>query len=375
MFDRIAVGVMVLSCLSWLGRVDPAAGQDLPPAERCSLGEMLYRTGIQFDCYFTVEAATVPDRLENLLDRDLGAPPEPEDLDDVIDFLARNQKDLQVLVDERNRKVIHVIQRGCIGLKDYPLEKTLTDFTFEGRVGDLLDLLRNEVKGLEKQTFFAVPGLGPDCTTRVSVRAFKGPVRSLLSDALPLSQYRRVLWDSEYDPATKIAKVTFSGRTFRGSLGREDDKWRKIRLDEKGVRAFDDVRAQLVKRALEALRLGGVQLRWAILLLGDLRAEEGVKPLLDRIDWEYTRSLNLDERFPALRALTVIGTPVVKPALERLTEVKGEFRRRLLCELLRRILGRSLAREALKIALAAEKDPGKAKQFEEALAALESLPD
>jgi hypothetical protein len=101
---------------------------------------------------------------------------------------------------------------------------------------------------------------------------------------------------------------------------------------------------------------------YAILMLGQLRAEEAVKPLLDRIDVETIRVVNLSQGVwdrEAIRALVAIGKPASKEALEYLARDKSMQRARMYVRVIAEIEGTRLGKEMVRMAADEEKDPAK----------------
>ncbi|MCS7014736.1 MAG: hypothetical protein NZM42_01290, partial [Gemmatales bacterium] len=79
--------------------------------------------------------------------------------------------------------------------------------------------------------------------------------------------------------------------------------------------------------------------RWAMLFLGKVKAVEGIPVLLKYIDYQYTTHGLLEESYPAVKALTMIGRSAVKPVLDALGFEHNELRRRLMTQVLVNILG------------------------------------
>jgi len=95
---------------------------------------------------------------------------------------------------------------------------------------------------------------------------------------------------------------------------------------------------------------------WAIRLLGDLRASEAVRILLDNLTYPnpmYCGSLPRDrDVYPSAGSLIEIGTPAVGPVTEKLRGCAEDDLERHLCVLvLKEILGAELAEAHLTIAI------------------------
>ncbi|MCS7161211.1 MAG: hypothetical protein RMJ19_12130, partial [Gemmatales bacterium] len=82
-----------------------------------------------------------------------------------------------------------------------------------------------------------------------------------------------------------------------------------------------------------------LNVRWAMLFLGKVKAVEGIPVLLKYIDYQYTTHGLLEESYPAVKALTMMGRSAVKPVLDALGFEHNELRRRLMTQVLVNILG------------------------------------
>ena len=122
----------------------------------------------------------------------------------------------------------------------------------------------------------------------------------------------------------------------------------------------------------------------AILLLGDLRAQEGVAVLLDNLTYRNPRSRlsggeddpGLAEGpgwYPAAASLIKIGMPSVGPVTEKLSGYAGNCLERRLClVVLKGVLGSRLAKAYLEIAIEEAKDETAGANLKAALEQFES---
>ena len=173
--------------------------------------------------------------------------------------------------------------------------------------------------------------------------------------------------------------------------GLKSDKWKVREEAFKGLlKERKDRVQQLI--ALAAKEVQGFELRvgdwimveypWhdskhlAIILLGDLRAAEGVPVLVENLEYNNPRTMDAtkDETFvgegvpfyPATDALIKIGMPSVGPLVEKLRGYSEDCLGRYLClVMLKQILGLKLAEARLQIAIkeaetALAEDPARA---------------
>lgn len=172
---------------------------------------------------------------------------------------------------------------------------------------------------------------------------------------------------------------------FVASLKSDNLKYR-----EKGFQAIRKERTELIRQLVELaaekvepLPSGDprfMEYPWrdskhlAILLLGELRATEGVAVLLDNIEYKNPKSIIVSEYldkggwYPAAEALSKIGVPAVEPAIIKL----GSYEPKSVgCEncrwILKEILGVRLARLRLQIAIEETRDEAAKKNLTAAL--------
>lgn len=102
----------------------------------------------------------------------------------------------------------------------------------------------------------------------------------------------------------------------------------------------------------------------AILLLGDLRAVEGVPVLLDNLEYKNPKSRYVDEPldesgwYPAAESLSKIGMPAVGPTVETLGSYEPNSEGSKICRwIIKEVLGARLGKVRLQIAIEETRDP------------------
>ena len=113
----------------------------------------------------------------------------------------------------------------------------------------------------------------------------------------------------------------------------------------------------------------GDQLWYAIRLLGDLRASEGVEPLLDVIDIQFERvsTPGGPKDGVVIQSLVTIGKPASKKSLEYLGNDKSKERAKMYVRVIAVVEGIDLGREMVRLAAEREKDPAKYARLQRAL--------
>jgi hypothetical protein len=115
---------------------------------------------------------------------------------------------------------------------------------------------------------------------------------------------------------------------------------------------------------------------YAIYLLGELRAREGVATLIENIN---LKAAHVDDKggigrwgmYPAEEALSKIGRPAVNMILDLLPTENDDTRRQLMCMVIADVEGKDLGRMILKQRVDAESDRTRKTSLEKAMKLLE----
>lgn len=112
----------------------------------------------------------------------------------------------------------------------------------------------------------------------------------------------------------------------------------------------------------------------AIILLGELRAAQGVSLLLDNLRYQNPNVLVISyyvepgQTYSAVEALIKIGMPAVGPTIKKLgTYDKDGLDRKLCCWIIKKVLGPRLGRLRLEIAIEEVREPKVKKNLQAAL--------
>jgi hypothetical protein len=217
----LAVGTCLAAALGGIERL--AVGQERQGTQRAARIEQspqptsyrrdLYGIGAKLGCYFTVETrAFVGMDVESQLDR---VTTNELNVGSITALLPKLRGDLDAFTirqDEKNPKIIHVIQTCLLEDKDYVLDKRIT-LAYRGSLMGYnktdkrghVEISEGLVGAIAKKTGGLESGpvpvgsfglLGGDTYTRVSVNATNETVRSVLTDSVPLANYRAVLWQA-----------------------------------------------------------------------------------------------------------------------------------------------------------------------------------
>lgn len=173
----------------------------------------LYRTAERLDCYFTIEKAAImtetiaPNRMRTTYSWfDLLHVPadEPESIDEWVRQL-NGLRGIKAVRNAERQRVVHLIEKSLISGEGYPLhgEKNPLDRrvtgSFTGVLVDLPDRLGKLAPGVVSRrggALRSVMFLG-DYATKVDVTFKDQPVRDVLTDAVPLEGYTRMIWEAE----------------------------------------------------------------------------------------------------------------------------------------------------------------------------------
>ncbi|OGP79421.1 MAG: hypothetical protein A2V86_01765 [Deltaproteobacteria bacterium RBG_16_49_23] len=116
-----------------------------------------------------------------------------------------------------------------------------------------------------------------------------------------------------------------------------------------------------------------------IYLMGRHRLSEGIEELIRRIDFDAGENLLLSalplwDRYPAMEALINIGQPAVSAAIELLATDMNDLRRDLAVKVVRYVEDGEVAGFILTRAHAAETDPNRKANLQDAINRLAKLP-
>ncbi|MFH0937703.1 MAG: hypothetical protein V1899_00225 [Planctomycetota bacterium] len=303
-------------------------------ADKVTAYEYLKTIGNTFDVYFSTEeskAALTKEhagrifRINGLRSRLFEFKVEPVQINCGLDEHLRRfseATEMLVSVNPQNSRIYCLRDRGVPAFSI--LDKELLDFHFDGR---LSELFRHEAIKVgiwvNAENAIGHPS-GADPITTLQIDAAKTNLRGILSNWLPMSQYERVLWDAFITLDGTLATISFNRR-----------KQRVENVDELtiGRQAFVelvDKRSQMIHKAIDYISMTDTtlpknQTRWAMLLLGEYRAVEGIQILIKKLEYQYANVPNIREAFPAVAALIEIGEPSIKPLLTAITyEQKSE---------------------------------------------------
>lgn len=350
-------------------------------AKRETVESFLYKTSIILDFYYTVEveqSRTDPEKnmsYDGLKDTFLSSEKHGEDeISDVIRTINDSLGYEAAFLDKSNPAVIHIMGKALHSQKTNALNLERT-ISYIGKLSNLPDYIG---KRLGPDITLRSPiggGIGEqvmDDSTSVTFKDVSGTVREILSNYIPLSKYRRCLWRASTliskDNTTIIVKYSgpASGTVLPFQSNDGDDF---VHGNNAGAEplllTFDE--GELAYRYNEATnestataltyianyldRHNGQQVRWAMLWLGEHGIEKSIPVLLNSLDYVYTSSPLLDERFPAYAALKKMGQLAIPAILNELSREENPVKLELLCRLVIETLGEPVGRTSIEKAI------------------------
>ena len=327
------------------------------------LGEMARK----LDCYFTIEG----------YERGAGAIYYPNISDEstitsIKDLAIKLQRDLpgsEVVQDAENPAVIHI--KANIKNTHYKIMDQKATLNYKGAARGAPDRIAKQINGgLSQPIYRDAPIVTPDdYHTLVEIKAKDRPVRNLLCDYLPLSDYSCILWLAEdvnlndrpfiqfyyyglIRPRMKPVDPTAKPKIYSFSEGR--DAYFFNPLSDK----LNPAAMRFITGAFQSGKT--LNVRWSMYYLGRNKVESAILLLLSHLDYRYTTVPVLAEAYPAVHALLDIGKPATAAVQKQLTTETDPLRLQLLCAVLLGIHGaydgRRLAAEtAAKLPEAREK--------------------
>lgn len=342
----------------------PSFGREniMPEKNQMNSYRSLGHIGIKFDCYFTIESTSQSNLYPFNLPIDVGS--KVSNLKSLSGELSRTFPDFNFIPDDKGLPVIHIIDKKLSMMINYALNDK-ESINYSGVLSLLPNKIRDINKGVSPPFVFTGSIISLDNSTKVTFSAVNESVRYIMSAYIPFSKYmrkNRVIYQSEYmDP---VNSVYFKGKSDLDVAGEYD--WAKKNRNSSGIIPFDDGEAAYVLNSYtkesqsSALKyisdhvesVNSTQVRWAMLFLGAHKSERAISMLIQHLDYQYAPVPVIEERYPALRALTAIGLPTSRAVLERLQVETDSKRLELLCRVVLQILGVDKGKQAVEASVA-----------------------
>jgi hypothetical protein len=187
--------------LSMVASASIAYGQGIETRDMEKVGLKFYLAdqAERLDCYFTFEATL--NTLEKVPPFETSYPFETTRItpngqiatvDELITTLAE-LKDLVVLRNTSNPRVIHLMERALFEAQGYPLNEK-ADIAYSGVLAGLPSKLGERLQGIGPIRGGFQEDLFTDYVTQVRFEAKNKAGRDILTDCVPLNAYGRFLW-------------------------------------------------------------------------------------------------------------------------------------------------------------------------------------
>jgi len=203
--------------------------------DRMPYTDFLFAAGDRLDCYFTIEtwwhSEKNPSCFNGLRIRD-------EKLASVDALIAKLKRDIpgsNIVRDKDNRRIIHLIEKGLFKQEDYVIEKE-TALEYSGALQDLPTALGKVEPRIGRCDSASGSDLQNDVVTTVKVHLDKEKVRKILGDAVPIQDYRRILWVGKtliQMDGRSITQITYVGQKETTASAQNDGAVVEISLPAK----------------------------------------------------------------------------------------------------------------------------------------------
>lgn len=175
----------------------------------------LYLMGDVLDCYFTAERMANSVTHSSPLDVAVIQLDEVESIEDLVNKLNNDVEGLTATRSSRWPKVIHLVDDALGGIPDYAIEQVVT-MEFSGTVDKLVIRLGEEFNGrIGRVKRGGIPpsewDLMYDNETQATIDVENETVRNVLTSAVPLENYSRVLWGATTYPTEDHVELGFGG--------------------------------------------------------------------------------------------------------------------------------------------------------------------
>src|SRR5581483_609928 len=372
-------------CVHPLAVIIAAAGQVLtiPSEPDKTFGffeqnPVFMETAIQLDCYFAIEEwdTTLPVNgpQRAAYSRWFTAIKGPyKDVNGLVESLNKALIAAKAFRVSPDSNIVFIVREQALRDQRYVMNQKAS-LKYNGTPSGCLKKISPSLSVPRIVTFGVPQG---DWKTQIAIDAIDLPVRSIVTDYLPLSQYPRLLWVSETDGNFSESWVRFNARV-------NIDYFEKARrapemtLFGRGEVAYyaNLHRPQAVAAARDFVETrmkekDKTQVRWAMFFLGKKKDEASIPLLLKHLDYLYTPSRVLEEAYPALGALSMLGTDVSVPAIDALELAESDLRIHLLARLIANVEGQEAALKAFRRLENRAPDPEIKARFKKARAFLE----
>lgn len=178
-----------------------AIALEAAPEPSFFLGEYLRTSGDALNCYFTVETRRLERTRSIELGRRLGINMPAKSFDEFVQLFKQHFPHCDVLRSQTETNVFHIIDGSLLKTSDYALTQAVT-ISYSGTLGSggsdgLAANLNRQVPALNYKTSGDWRYMFDDHVTKVIINATNAPARDVLTRAVPIPEYSRILWIAE----------------------------------------------------------------------------------------------------------------------------------------------------------------------------------
>ncbi|MGI8979505.1 MAG: hypothetical protein ACR2FY_09790 [Pirellulaceae bacterium] len=160
-----------------------------------SLDNRLEGLGEQFNCWFTIERRGNPTE-RTLASMRVNVGTQAKSRESLVDALKSELNDALIFVDALHPQVVHIVDNSLEKVGTYSMVQKTT-VKFEGVLADLPVKIGESIKGIDTRRGGSNTDAYNDHVTKVRIEAKAKSVREILTDAVPIEKYSRVLWVAE----------------------------------------------------------------------------------------------------------------------------------------------------------------------------------
>ena len=177
----------------------------------------LYWLGQEHNSFFTIEESWIDgETMNSFVSHQIPRGSTRAALEDELQRISSLVPNFNFQVDGKNPQIIHIADTRLKTVQSYSVDQVVHNIDVTGKLTDLvIEIARRRVMiALQTSRVTGDPTTnGLDFTTDVHAKADQATVRSLLSDFLPLANYRRLLWTAitERRPGA-VTMVSFGGK-------------------------------------------------------------------------------------------------------------------------------------------------------------------
>lgn len=192
--------------------------------DKSQLNDFLTAAGNKLDCYFTLETWIPGGSHSSRFNGVKLRQGMPTSIDSLIAQLKREVPGIVVTRDPANARILHLIDGGLLKESRYALERRAS-IDFSGPLDDLPDALGRNMWYAVRLSDRARGEFRSSIVSMARIHAEQTVIRQILTDAVPLKNYGRILWIANtriYNDGHPGTEITYMNPNLNSASGKNE---------------------------------------------------------------------------------------------------------------------------------------------------------